>query len=192
MYGSVQAAFQHGIMAPLRRPRRDPPPPELEQPQAQPRLRIKDRDHFAGGDAPQQQHALRYRADEARLNRNDLHQRRPNRQWVETLGTAEDEPDAERAKEVPEADQNPSVEPDSENQQGAEERPPAAKDNSAGANKAKLEPKAARSDSSESKNKTSKGNENLSQDQPDRDVALLRPELPEVQPVDAVSPPFFI
>lgn len=185
MYGSVQAAFQHGIMAPLRRPRRDPPPPELEQPQAQPRLRIKDRDHFAGGDAPQQQHALRYRADEARLNRNDLHQRRPNRQWVETLGTAEDEPDAERAKEVPEADQNPSVEPDSENQQGAEERPPAAKDNSAGANKAKLEPKAARSDSSESKNKTSKGNENLSQDQPDRDVALLRPELPEVQPVDA-------
>ncbi|XP_031601073.1 chloride channel CLIC-like protein 1 isoform X3 [Oreochromis aureus] len=185
MYGSVQAAFQHGIMAPLRRPRRDPPPPELEQPQAQPRLRIKDRDHFAGGDAPQQQHALRYRADEARLNRNDLHQRRPNRQWVETLGTAEDEPDAERAKEVPEADQNPSVEPDSENQQGAEERPPAAKDNSAGANKAKSEPKAARSDSSESKNKTSKGNENLSQDQPDRDVALLTPELPEVQPVDA-------
>lgn len=185
MYGSVQAAFQHGIMAPLRRPRRDPPPPELEQPQAQPRLRIKDRDHFAGGDAPQQQHALRYRADEARLNRNDLHQRRPNRQGVETLGTAEDEPDAERAKEVPEADPNPSVEPDSENQQGAEERPPAAKDNSAGANKAKSKPKAARSDSSESKNKNSKGNENLSQDQPDRDVALLRPELPEVHLVDA-------
>ncbi|XP_026014706.1 chloride channel CLIC-like protein 1 isoform X1 [Astatotilapia calliptera] len=187
MYGSVQAAFQHGIMAPLRRPRRDPPPPELEQPQAQPRLRIEDCNHFAGGDAPQQQHALRYRADEARLNRNDLHQRRPNRQWVETLGTAEDEPDAERAKEVPEADQNPSVEPDSENQRGAEERPPAAKDNSVGENKAKSEPKAARSDSSESKNKTSKGNENLSQDQPDRDVALLRPELPDVQPVDEVN-----
>ncbi|XP_005931075.1 chloride channel CLIC-like protein 1 [Haplochromis burtoni] len=184
MYGSVQAAFQHGIMAPLRRPRRDPPPPELEQPQAQPRLRIEDRNHFAGGDAPQQQHALRYRADDARLNRNDLHQRRPNRQRVETLGTAEDEPDAERAKEVPEADQNPSVEPDSENQRGAEERPPAAKDNSVGQNKAKSEPKAARSDSSESKNKTSKGNENLSQDQPDRDVAVLRPELPDVQPVD--------
>ncbi|XP_063323354.1 chloride channel CLIC-like protein 1 isoform X2 [Pelmatolapia mariae] len=187
MYGSVQAAFQHGIMAPLRRPRRDPPPPELEQPQAQPCLRIEDRDHFAGGDAPQQQHALRYRADEARLNRNDLHQRRPNRQWVETLGTAEDEPDAERAKEVPEADQNPSVELDSENQQGAEERPPAAKDNSVGANEAKSEPKPAGSDSSESKNKTSKGNENLSQDQPARDVALLRPELPEVQPVDEIS-----
>ncbi|XP_040896005.1 chloride channel CLIC-like protein 1 [Toxotes jaculatrix] len=45
MYGSVQAAFQHGITAPLRR--RDPPQPL--------RRRIEGRNHLARGDAPQQQ-----------------------------------------------------------------------------------------------------------------------------------------
>ncbi|KAM6938690.1 chloride channel CLIC-like protein 1 [Lycodopsis pacificus] len=55
MYGGVQAAFQHGIAAPFRRLRGDPPPPQLEQPQP-------------GGDAPQQ-------VVEGWLHRNQVRQR---------------------------------------------------------------------------------------------------------------------
>lgn len=119
MYGSVQAAFQHGILAPFRRPRRDPPPPELErppqpqpqpqplpqpQPQPQPRpLRIEDWDPLAEGDAlappPRQQQGPRQRAIDAGVHqqlRNQVHQKRPNRVRkepvpvvVETLRTAD-------------------------------------------------------------------------------------------------------
>ncbi|XP_022073754.2 chloride channel CLIC-like protein 1 isoform X2 [Acanthochromis polyacanthus] len=129
MYGSVQAAFQYGIMAPLRRPRRDPPPPpELEprQPQQPRYLRNEDRDELAGGDAPgpeaaprpaarpaprqapSPQHAPRRRPDAAG---NDVHRRRPDRPRkepprvvVETLRTAdprysEDETDAARRED---------------------------------------------------------------------------------------------
>ncbi|KAM6938689.1 chloride channel CLIC-like protein 1 [Lycodopsis pacificus] len=63
MYGGVQAAFQHGIAAPFRRLRGDPPPPQLEQPQP-------------GGDAPQQ-------VVEGRLHRNQVPQWLYNRQgWT--------------------------------------------------------------------------------------------------------------
>lgn len=198
MYGSVQAAFQHGIMAPLRGPRRDPPP-QLVQPQPQPQLqpqpllRIEERDPFGGGDAPPQQHALRHRADEGRLNRNQVHQRRPDRPReepvhlkVETLRTAdpqcsEDEIDAERAEVVPEA-RNLAQQRDSENQQEPREPPQAEKDSSVDANQAKSEPKPAESDSSQSKGKPSKGNENLSEAPQNRDD-----EAPRLQPVDEVS-----
>uniref|UniRef100_A0A3P8S2W3 Chloride channel CLIC-like protein 1 n=1 Tax=Amphiprion percula TaxID=161767 RepID=A0A3P8S2W3_AMPPE len=124
MYGSVQAAFQYGIMAPLRRPRRGPPPPELEpqQPRQPQYLMNEDHDELAGGDAPgpepaprpaprqapSPQHAPRCRPDNAG---NDVHQRRPARPRkepprlvVQTLRSAdpqysEDEADAARREE---------------------------------------------------------------------------------------------
>ncbi len=109
MYGSVQAAFQHGIAAPFRGPRRDPPMEQMPHYQQ----RIEYHDHLAGGDAggdtgrnaPQQ--ALGPRADDGRIYRNQVHQRRHNRPWqepakvpVETLRATQrpnsaDEPDAE-------------------------------------------------------------------------------------------------
>ncbi|KAF3690863.1 Chloride channel CLIC-like protein 1 Precursor [Channa argus] len=126
MYGSVQAAFQHGITAPLRGPRRDPPAPELVQPQ--PRLLGP----LGGGDGPPQ--VPRYQVYDGRLHRNQVHQRRGNRLQmepsqlpVETLQTvylsnSEDEMDGGWC----EAEQNVSTEPNSENQQEAQEEPTGA------------------------------------------------------------------
>ncbi|KAM4739190.1 chloride channel CLIC-like protein 1 isoform 2-T3 [Anableps anableps] len=144
MYGSVQAAFQHGIMAPFRRPRRDLPNPELEHPQRPP-PRIEDRDYLAGGDAPahapplaiSQQHIPRHQGDTARLDRN-IHRRRPNRVredraplGVETLKAADphfsdDQLDGEQHEESPEAVENTSVESGSEDQQETPEKDPDA------------------------------------------------------------------
>lgn len=129
-----------------------------------------------------------------------MYQRRPNgpreqpvQLIIETLRTAdpqysEDETDAERSEVVPEAgnlaQQNPSAEPDSENQQEPQEPPQAENDSSVEANKAKPEPKPAQSDSSQLKDKPSKGTENLSEDQQNRDVVAPRLEPGERQPVD--------
>ncbi|XP_010745356.3 chloride channel CLIC-like protein 1 isoform X2 [Larimichthys crocea] len=155
MYGGVQSAFQYGILAPFRRPRREPPPEQLEQPQQRP-LGIEYRDHLAGGDAPQ--HAPRHRADDARLHRNQVHQRRPNRPRnqstkvvVETLRTAypahsEDETDAAQREE----EQNVSAESDPENQQDVQEEPAGVAASSVDANKTKSEPKPRESDPAES------------------------------------------
>ncbi|KAM7387890.1 hypothetical protein PAMP_024101 [Pampus punctatissimus] len=151
MYGGVQAAFQYGITAPLR-PRRDPPPPEVDQ-QRPVLRRIEDCDHRAGGDAPQQ--ALRYRANDSRIQRNQPRQRRTNRErkepanvFVETLCTAdpsysEDEIDGEGREGSSDSEQStdPQIESDSENQQDAQEQ-------QARANKeTNKEAKAAKSDS---------------------------------------------
>nr|XP_040040380.1 chloride channel CLIC-like protein 1 isoform X1 [Gasterosteus aculeatus aculeatus] len=112
MYGGVQAAFQHGIAAPFRRPRGDPPPPQLEQPQ--PRVQeVLAGDNLAGGDAPLQ--APMHQAVEDRLHGNQVRQRQPD-PTVESLGRAEpphggDETDAEQQ----EADPNLSAESNSEN-----------------------------------------------------------------------------
>lgn len=176
MYGGVHAAFQHGITAPFRRPRRDPPPPQLEQPR--PGIQqIEYDDHLAGGDAPQQP-APRQRADDARLHRNQVHQRRPNRAReqrakvvVETLRRAEpryseDDTDAAGARE---AEQNLSAESDSENQQEAQEEP---EGESVAANTTQTKTKPA--ESSPSKTKPVKGNEKLPEDKPSRDRAAPR------------------
>ncbi|MEQ2178054.1 hypothetical protein GOODEAATRI_009988, partial [Goodea atripinnis] len=108
--------YQHGIMAPFRRPRRDPPAPELEHLQRF-HPRIEARDYFAGGDAPAhapmlangQQHVSWHQGDNARLDGNNIHRRRPNRVredsapvGVETLRAAdplvsEDELDGSRS-----------------------------------------------------------------------------------------------
>ncbi|KAM7409487.1 hypothetical protein PAMA_001122 [Pampus argenteus] len=159
MYGGVQAIFRYGITAPLQT-RRDPPPPELDQ--QRPTLRrIEDRDHRAGGDAPQQ--ALRHRAVEGRIQRNQFRQRRTNRERkepanviVETLRTAdpsysEDEIDAERREESTDSEQSsdPQIESDSENQQDAQEQRAGAKVANKEAKADKSESKTKRRDSSE-------------------------------------------
>ncbi|GAA6214138.1 chloride channel CLIC-like protein 1 isoform X2 [Lates japonicus] len=161
MYGSVQAAFQHGITAPLRRPQRDPPPPPVDEPQ--PRQRIEGRDHLAGGDAPQQ--APRHRVDDVRLQRNQVHQRQPNRPrekqaqvGVETLNPSfsGDETDAQRREGGPDPDQNLSADSDSESPQEAQEEPEGASASSASAaNIAQTKTKATLSDSSKSEAKPS-------------------------------------
>ncbi|XP_077441298.1 chloride channel CLIC-like protein 1 isoform X2 [Vanacampus margaritifer] len=90
MYGSVQAVFQYGITAPLRRHRRDPPLPPPEQPRLQ---EIEDRGHMEGGDAPQPR--PRRNEDDAQTRGNHFGRSRPNkaneaadRMFVETLRTA--------------------------------------------------------------------------------------------------------
>lgn len=155
MYGGVQASFQYGILAPFRRPRREPPPEQLEQPQQPQPQRIEYPDHLAGGDAPQ--HAPRRRADDARLHRNQVRQRRPDRPrnqptkvFVETLRTAhpaysEDETDAAQREE----EQNVSSESDSENQQDVQKEPAEAAASIVDANKTKSEPKPPESDPAE-------------------------------------------
>ncbi|XP_026201052.1 chloride channel CLIC-like protein 1 [Anabas testudineus] len=179
MYGSVQAAFRHGITAPLRRHRRDPPPPELEQ--QQPRLqRIEGHDPLAGGDAPYHApahyapapHAPAHQAPpyqvpppqshDFRLDRNQVHQRRPNRTLnVENIGNAyrEDVTDAARQK----VEQTASAMLDSENQQETEEEPAAASGSSVAA-QAKTKP--TESKPAESKAKV---NKNCAHNEPTRD-----------------------
>ncbi|XP_076583320.1 chloride channel CLIC-like protein 1 isoform X2 [Chaetodon auriga] len=168
MYGSVQAAFQYGVTAPFRRPRGDPAPPQLDPPQRHIQ-EIEDRDHLAGGDAPQQ--APRYRANDGRLHRNQVRQRqahrpREERVKVETLRTAEslyseDEMDAR----LREAEQNHSSVSDSENQQEAQEESQGASANSVAADSIQSETKPAESDSSQSDGKALKEKENLPKDE---------------------------
>lgn len=114
LYGSVQAAFQHGIIRPLMGGRRDPPPPAVVQPQPQfAQLRGEDYDPLAEGDAP----PPRRRAHQDGQERNLRHRRpnrvleEPRRVFVETLGrnadrrVSEDEANSqERREDVPDAE----------------------------------------------------------------------------------------
>lgn len=168
-YVGVQASFQYGIMAPFRGPQRDPPPPQLQQPQHHLQA-IEDCDHLAGGEAPQR--AQRHLAAGGRLQRNQAHQRRPNRTReeaakvvVETLHTAErpyteDEMDAQH---------NLSAESDSENQQEMQEELAGASASSVCANWAQSKTKPTESVSCQSETKPQKVNENLPKDEPSRD-----------------------
>ncbi|XP_051928700.1 chloride channel CLIC-like protein 1 isoform X1 [Hippocampus zosterae] len=90
MYGSVQAVFQYGITAPLRRHRRDPTLPPPEQPRLQ---EIEDRGHMERGDMPEPRRRRSF--EEARSHGDQLCRSRPNkareepaRMFVETLRTA--------------------------------------------------------------------------------------------------------
>uniref|UniRef100_A0A1A8IKL9 Chloride channel CLIC-like protein 1 n=1 Tax=Nothobranchius kuhntae TaxID=321403 RepID=A0A1A8IKL9_NOTKU len=187
-YGSVQAAFQHGIMAPLRRPRRDPPPPELERPQQRP-LRIEDHGYNAGGDAPAlapaQQGVQRHRAGDIRLDRNSVHQRCANKvveklASVETLRSAdrhysEDETDAHRLEGGPAVEENPSVESDSGNQQEVQEE---VQSEGAAAEATHPKTKQVGAGSSQTKNKPPK-KVNEAPDEPSRDGAAAGPQSAE-------------
>ncbi|XP_023255827.1 chloride channel CLIC-like protein 1 isoform X1 [Seriola lalandi dorsalis] len=189
LYASVQAVFQHGITAPLRRPRRDPGPPELEphQPQLQ---RIEGRDRFEEGDAPQQaprHQAPRHQANEGRLGRNHVRQRapkRPEEKRVETLLPvySEDETDAARREGGSEAEQNLSADSDSENQLKTQEEPAGASASSVAPKTSQAKTKPTESDSSQSKAKHLKVKKDRSQDEPSRDNAALRPQPAGGQP----------
>lgn len=185
VYVIVQAAFQHGIMAPLRRPRWDPPPPELAQP-PHPPLRNEDHRVLAGGDAPALQHVPMHRADDARLDRNNVHQRHRSREnpapiHVETLRNAdrqlgEDEPD-ERRKRSPETEEEISAESGTEEQQETQNKEKGA---TAVANTTQPKNKRTEPDSSQKQNKPFK-EEERSQNKP-RDGAAARPRPAERRP----------
>ncbi|XP_042372262.1 chloride channel CLIC-like protein 1 isoform X2 [Plectropomus leopardus] len=179
MYGSVQAAFRHGITAPFRRPRRDPPPPQREH--RRPRLQeIEDIDHLAEGDAPRR--ALKHQADNAKLHRNQVHRRRPYRPReepakvaVETLRTAEPPQNEYETDAAPPGEEtNLSAESDSENQQETQEELEGATAGSAAANRTQTKTKPTESDSSPTKTKPLKVNKELSHDEPSRDGATRR------------------
>lgn len=186
MYGGVQAVFQHGIAAPFRRPRLDPPPPQLE-PQQPRHQQIEGVDHLAAGDAPLPQQVPRQRAEGGRLDRNQVRQRQPNRPRekpakvvIETLCTtesrySENETDGQRR----EAEQNISDESDSENQPETREE---LEGESVPANTTQTKTKPAESDSSPSKIKPLKVNKKRSQDKISRDGAASRPQPAEGRP----------
>lgn len=188
LYASVQGAFQYGITAPLRRRRRgDPDPPALEQhrPQLQ---RIEAGDHLEVEDAPQQ--APRHQANDARLGRNQVRQRAPNRpreRRVETIIPAysEDERDGVRREGGSEAEQDPSAESDSENQQEAQQEP--VGESAANTTQAKTKPSQA--DSSQAKAKPLNVKKTQSPDEPNRDNAAVRPQPAENQPSQTTDVP---
>lgn len=185
LHGSVQAVFQHGIMAPLRRPRRDPPLPEPEEPQHHPQ-RMENHQYLEGGDAPAPQYAPWNRVHNARVQRNNVHQRRANRVReepvpiaVQTLRAAdpqysEDDTDSQRHQESPELQGNTSAESDAENQQETQENVDAA--SASGDNTAQPKTKNTKPVSSQSKNKTKdvQRKEDLPRDKPCRDGAAAR------------------
>ncbi|XP_051232353.1 chloride channel CLIC-like protein 1 isoform X2 [Dicentrarchus labrax] len=188
MYGGVQAAFQHGITAPFRRRRRDPPPPpQLQQPQRH-LQGIEDYDDLAGGDAPQR--ALRHRADDGRLHRNQVHRRRPNRPReepakvvVETLHTAEppyseDEPDAQLREE----EQDLYTESESDNQQETQEELTGATASLVAADTAQ-----SKTEPTESENKSMDVKENISKD--DGAASKSQPARRRSSQTDVQDPP---
>lgn len=122
----MQGVFQYGILAPFRRPPRDPaqllqPPRQLPE--------IEDGDDLARGDGPHCE--LRLQAADRQRHNNRVHKRRPNAQreaatpfFVETLRRADrpytdDEMDSVR----PGTEQNLSGVSDSENQEETLEEP---------------------------------------------------------------------
>uniref|UniRef100_A0A3Q3GS59 Chloride channel CLIC-like protein 1 n=1 Tax=Labrus bergylta TaxID=56723 RepID=A0A3Q3GS59_9LABR len=164
----------------------DPPQYHLEQRRHV--QEIEDGDHLAGGDMPQQ--ALRHRADDARLDRNQVHQRRPNRPReeraklvVETLCTAGppsggDETDARLREEA----QNLSAESDSETQQEAQEELAGAGASEISDNRTQLETKSLELDIHFSKNKPLKVSKKPAHDEPSRDTAASRHQPAERPP----------
>lgn len=197
LYASVQGAFQYGITAPLRRrrPREDPDPPALErrQPQLQ---RLEAGDHLEDGDAPLQ--APRHQVNHARLGRNQVRQRVPNKpQDVETVRAAysEDEMDGQQRAGGSEDEQNPSAASDRDNQQETQQE--LAGTNAANTTREKTKPP--QSDSSQAKakspnvKKTPEKPQNVkkphSQDKPSKDNAVERPQPAETQPSETTDVP---
>ncbi|XP_043985431.1 chloride channel CLIC-like protein 1 [Gambusia affinis] len=197
MYGSVHAVFQHGIMAPFRRPRRDPPPAGLEHNQRPP-PRIENHDYLAGGDAPAhppplaiaQPHIPQQQGDNARLDRNNIHRRRPNRVkeerapiGVETLKAAdprfsEDELDGEQQEESLEVE-NTSANSGSGDQR--ETREEVAKENAA-AKKDQPKNQQTESNSSQAKKKQIQTKQKGSKEELRRDVTIEPPQPADRRP----------
>ena len=183
VYVSVQAAFLHGLTAPLRR--RGPPPPGLQQPHQQPQAQIQgvaDLDLLAVRDT--QQREARQQADDGRAHRNQVHH--PNRprekkarvvvQTLQSAARSEDETDTEQPEERPEAEQNLTEESDAENQVENKEEPEEAGANIVAAHTAQAKTK------TRPKAKPLRVSENRSQDQHSGDDAAPRDQPAGSQP----------
>ncbi|XP_028817819.1 chloride channel CLIC-like protein 1 [Denticeps clupeoides] len=97
-YGGVNAAFQHGIMAPFQRRRRDPPgPPQVQSRRRVPQLQDEDIESDTGAeDVPQPRRPVVHRLGGGDAGRAHVRQRRPakhqevrHRVYVETLRNAD-------------------------------------------------------------------------------------------------------
>lgn len=174
VYTSVHGAFQYGVLAPFRRPPRDPPPPQLQQPPRQ-FHEIEDNDHLAGGDGFGHQAAGRQQ------HKNRVYRRRPNAQReaaapfvVETLRRADrpytdDEMDSVR----PDTEQNLSGVSDPENQEETLEEPAGARVQDTPAPTAQTNTKAAKSDSDHSESKQQKVKKSPAKDERSRTGGTL-------------------
>lgn len=156
-------------MAPFRRPHRDPPPPQLLQPQRHIQ-EIEDRDRLAGGDAPH--HEQQWQAADRQLHRNRVYRRRANRPretaaelFVETLRRA-DRPYSkdERDSVQHDAEQDLSRVSDTEKQEDTQEERAEARVHDTSADGAQSNTKPAPSDSHQSETKPLKVDKNSSKD----------------------------
>ncbi|XP_075878858.1 chloride channel CLIC-like protein 1 isoform X2 [Nelusetta ayraudi] len=180
VYTSVHGAFQYGVLAPFRRPPRDPPPPQLQQPPRQ-FHEIEEGDHLAGGDGPQC--GPRHQAADRQQHKNRVYRRRPNAQReaaapfvVETLRRADrpytdDEMDSVR----PDTEQNLSGISDPENQEETLEEPAGARVQDTPGPTAQMNNKAAKSDSDPSERKQQKVKKSPAKDKRSRAGGTLEP-----------------
>lgn len=168
-YVSVQSAFQHGIMAPFRRPHRDPPPPQLPQPERH--MEIEVRDRLAGGDAPH--HEQRRQPADGQLHRNRVYKRRTNKPremaaelFVETLRRA-DRPYSEDETDSVQHDERQDLSrfSDTEHQEDTQEEQAEARVHNTSADGAQSNTKPAPSDSHHSETKPLKVDKNSSKDE---------------------------
>uniref|UniRef100_A0A665WIE7 Chloride channel CLIC-like protein 1 n=1 Tax=Echeneis naucrates TaxID=173247 RepID=A0A665WIE7_ECHNA len=193
LYTSVNAAFRYGITAPLRYRQRDPRPPQLEPQQHQLQM-INDRDHLAGGDAFQE--IPRHRANDGRLNRNQVRQRLQNRQRerrVETLLAAEpayveDDTDSRQEEGESDIERIPSSDSDSEIQQGAQGEPAEVRASSDAPDATRAKPKPTQPDSSQVRAKPPKVNKTRDRDGPSRNNAALKAQPAGGQPPQTDAP----
>lgn len=157
-------------MAPFRRPHRDPPPPQLPQPQRHVQ-EIEDCDRLAGGDAPH--HEQWRQAPDMQLHRNRVYKRRANRPremaaelFVETLRRA-DRPHSENETDSVQhdAEQDLSRVSDTENQEDTQEERAEAHVRDTSADGAQINTKPAPSDSHHSETKPRKVDKNSSKDE---------------------------
>lgn len=165
----MQGAFQYGVLAPFRRPPRDPA--QLQQPPRQ-FPEIEDGDDLAGGDGPHC--GLRRQAADRQRHNNRVYKRRPNAQreaaapfFVETLRRADrpytdDEMDSMR----PGTEQNLSGVSEPENQEETLEEPVVADVHETPAPMTNTE--ASKSDSDQSDSKQQNGNKSSAKDERSR------------------------
>uniref|UniRef100_A0A3B3ICK4 Chloride channel CLIC-like protein 1 n=1 Tax=Oryzias latipes TaxID=8090 RepID=A0A3B3ICK4_ORYLA len=176
VYGTVQAVFRHGILAPFRRPQRETPHPVIEQPQLNPR-RIEDQANDEVRAQPPLRFDPRDRANNARVERNHIHQRR-GPVSVETLRSARTEVDSPPAGAILEEERTSAV-TEPENQQSEP-----AKDVEAGgdaADTAQSKPKKNQSNSEQSKSPQLKDFSGMN---PNEEDAADNSEATERQPAE--------
>ncbi|XP_076009079.1 chloride channel CLIC-like protein 1 isoform X2 [Genypterus blacodes] len=179
MYGSVQAAFQHGITAPFRHRRDPPPPPLVDQPR--PLRRIRNHEHNAVEELPQD-HARDGSADGQQVLR--LRRRRAHRveYAVENIRNvdraygedATDEEPADRRPEAEDLESRSATGSDSQGETDSDDQQENQEEAAAGGDAAAATPQPKPLHSSQAKPKPLKENKNLPQQKPSRDGAVSR------------------